>query len=756
LGTVEIRGGDAGGAWQPIGAEPLRWGEVNRLVGSQPVYRLAAASPASSGGTVAETIVENVTRLASPSVDASASQELVLFALHDPAKPWHAATDIGTALQPDGGAWSLDRIADDQAAEFSPRIARVDPSTFLGTWTRVSGDVSGATNPVQVVPRLEIVAAWFFPDLGFWSEPKQLTTNAVVDRDPLPVVFGATRGILWIQNEADAGIGDATIGDRLLFSKWTGGRWDTPQTLWSGPKGILSVAFVADAADEGHAVLAVDEDGNLDTKADRELYGLSTASGEWQAAVRVTTDGVEDAAPALVAPNGVPLCVWSTTASTNVALVYTPLSPWNPRPVHAQQTLASEAPTLDGVTLPGGAAVAYSVQMSEGMDIFASFYDATLDRWSLPRQLTHDEDAESALSLACDGTNLVVAYLKTLTVRTNLDLEISGQMQHLENIPQPGRTDLCLLRHALGNDLAVVPGSLILEPSNPAPGSNATIKVIIENRGDLPVQGVEVVFYDGNPASGGTPIGSAQVISGIMTGGATQEVSVSWTVPAGTNAHDTYVVVDPALTVDDRVRANNIVSALTVLPDLAIETCWNTEISRSTVALVARLLNSGATPAGPFKVSWRLGAADGEEIGRNSVGPLAAGQIYEVPYLWNTSGRYFTSRFVTVYAVADGSKVVQELDELNNAYPQSVRVVPSWIPRLLGLEMIDGGNAKLLFEATGGVPTDFVVQSADSLAKPIQWSEETSAVVTRTAPGRFEVQVPQRGSVRFYRILATP
>ena len=108
----------------------------------------------------------------------------------------------------------------------------------------------------------------------------------------------------------------------------------------------------------------------------------------------------------------------------------------------SEYTLANQAPTLDGVTLPGGAALAYAVQGSNGVDIVASFYDAALDRWSLPRQLTGDEDVESALALAHDGTNVVIAYLKTQTLRTNADVVIAGQTNHLVNVPQPGRTDL--------------------------------------------------------------------------------------------------------------------------------------------------------------------------------------------------------------------------------------------------------------------------------------------------------------------------
>jgi hypothetical protein len=79
--------------------------------------------------------------------------------------------------------------------------------------------------------------------------------------------------------------------------------------------------------------------------------------------------------PVLVAPNGIPVCVWNQGG----ALLYTPLSIWNEKPVYAQATPVTDAPTLAGVTLPGGAAVAYAAQSLEGVELYSSFYNAAQD-----------------------------------------------------------------------------------------------------------------------------------------------------------------------------------------------------------------------------------------------------------------------------------------------------------------------------------------------------------------------------------------
>jgi hypothetical protein len=325
---------------------------------------------------------------------------------------------------------------------------------------------------------------------------------------------------------------------------------------------------------------------------------------------------------------------------------------------------------LPWVTMPGGAAVAYTVQGPNGVDIVASFYDAELDCWSLPRQLTNDEHAETALSLACDGNELVMAYLKAQTRRTDMDVEIDGQMHHLENVPQPGRTDLYVLRHALTNDLAVVSESLAVEPANPAPDATATIRATIENHGDLPLQNVEAVFYDGDPSRGGVQIGDRQVISGTLIAGGRGEVSTSWTVPAKDVSHEIFVVVDPRMAVEDRGRSNNTLSVLAVLPDLAIETCWSTEVSSTSMALTARVVNTGVIPAGEFDVSWRLASPDGQEIGRSTIGSLIDGGAYEATFTWDGAQQ------AQVFAVVDCARCVPESDETNNVSSLAVFHAP--------------------------------------------------------------------------------
>ena len=655
-------------AWQPIGTTPLKWGELNRLPGHRGMSIRSPESRDQTGDSVEEKLLENVTWLAHPSIFADATGSRIVYSLHDTEKPWYSATDIAEVFQEGIDSWAMNRITDDLASEFRPEIAVAGPDTLLGAWVRVDGDISGAEEPEDVVPYLEIVASFYDVTTGSWSAPVPLMDNDQVDHDPLPVIFGDNKGVLWIQNQGGIMPGNTTSGDSLMYTGWNGSTWGTPTAIWSGQKGILDFSFASDGQGEGHVVLAVDEDGDLSTKNDRDLHLISTQSGTWQAAQRLTDNSMEDSLPVLVSPNGQPMLVWSSDAT----LMYSYLSAWAPVAVYAQETLANKAPTLDGVTMPGGAAISYAVQTPEGIDIVAAFYDAQLDQWSLPRQLTSDEHGERSLSLAYNGSEMVMAYLKTQTLYEDIEVELGGEMQTIENVPQPGRTDLYFLRHSMCHDLAVAPDSVLLAPNNPEPGTTADITAVVENRGDLPAQTIQIAVYDGNPDLGGIQIGQTSV-SDVIAGGS-QEVTVSWNVPDDLNAHRISVVVDPALAFDDRDRSNNTCSTWSVQPDLDVQTASSEHLSETGVALTVKITNGGVIPSGLFDVCWRLGSIDGEVLGSKEIQTIGAGSSRESTLVWDQSTHEFQNESVTVYAIVDSGDVVFESDEANNTHFQSVSV----------------------------------------------------------------------------------
>lgn len=660
----------AGGTdWIPIGSSLSAWGDANRPAAPEkprqlmPIVLKQDVAPEQNEYA----IVENVTTVSTPWLAADTNGASVEFTLHHTDKPWYAATDIAEARTMDGKTWSINSITDDMNAEFTPKATKLSQTQNLSAWMRIHGDVSNAEDPAAIAPYQEIAASWQDTTTKTWAAAVRVTNNDLVDRDPLPVAFGLNQGIIWIQNESDLELGNTESGDRLLFVPCAGSTWGNPQTLWAGKKGILDFSFAEDGQGRGHIAFAVDEDGNPDTREDREIYLISTAGAEFQPAVRLTQDKLEDALPTLSAPNGAAMIIWNKGGE----LYYAWLDQFNPGAVFAEETDSSKASSLAVATMPAGTAIAYTSNSSEGTDIFAVFYDALLDRWSLPRQLTHDESVESSLSLAFDGYQLIMAYLKTQIIHTDVDVQIEGEMEHFENMPQPAQTDLYILYHPIGDYLAVTTGSLIFDPENPAPGSSATIKAIVQNNGDFPVQDVTVAFYDGDPDDGGILIGQSAV-AGPLVAGDQAETLVDWDIPETFSTHHIYVVVDPDLAIDDRDRTNNSTAAWVSQPELTIETAWSDPISSTTLSLTAKVVNMGVIPSGSFEVAWRLDSPEGNEIGRTTVESITPGGENEVSLLWDVQAPVQPGQFVPVYVVIDPDDSITESDETDNLAPQSV------------------------------------------------------------------------------------
>jgi hypothetical protein len=151
-----------------------------------------------------------------------------------------------------------------------------------------------------------------------------------------------------------------------------------------------------------------------------------------------------------------------------------------------------------------------------------------------------------------------------------------------------------------------------------------------------------------------------------------------------------------------------------------------------------------------------LAGPNGLEIGRAVVPPLDAGAVYEASGLWDTAALPYRDAFLPVWAVADPQGVVEEWDETNNTYSQSVHVAPAWAPRFTQARLTENGGLRLSFEAADAAPGNFVLESAPSLLPSPVWTPETGVVVQMPEAGHFQVDLPRPEQTRFYRVRTQP
>jgi len=740
------------GAWMPLGTGQRLWGPVDRppiaSLSHQPRRPVGLAGPGPSETAI---VRENVSRLARPALWAENNETRVLYVTSDPAKPWHASTDLALATQIGQEPWSVDPVTSDLAAEFNPAVAAAAWGA-AAAWERIAGDAANLIHPAEVGPLLEIVACFYDRQSGLWTEPVALTTNQVVDRKPVVVAWTDGAGVLWIQNQGGASVGTAASGDRVCFAATAGaGQWQQPVILWEGPQGVLDLSAVCGPDGVLYAAWVVDEDGDPATRADRELYSCTAFSRIWGVPVRLTRDAVEDADPSLAIIGTNPLFVWRSGG----ALTYAGMGQWNPRPVHQVEAEDADVPpTL--AAIPGGAALVYPLPGSIGTDVMVCTYDPALDQWCAPRPLTADVDVEHSVAAAHGGADLVLACLRTQTIRTNKTVVIDGATYHLHDLPQPGRTDLEVWRYPLGVDPAAQTSSMRLDPPNPLPGATSMIHLRVENRGEFAVQEVRVAFFDGDPNAGGAvPLGATANTAPLLPGAA-EAVSMPWVVPGNSGSHHVFALVEPVQPMADRDRSNNIASVWTVLPDLVVEAVSATSVGANHVALEARVRNTGTIPTTKSTLAWRLGQPDGSVIARQSLPVLKPGALIELSWLWAPPQRDESETWVAVWALADDDNTVREIDESNNQRRLSTRTVAFWVPRISNVRLEDSDMVALDIVAPSAVPTELEVEATDALANTAVWSVEPAANISRIGPSAFRATLPLPDGSRFYRVKLTP
>jgi hypothetical protein len=128
-------------------------------------------------------------------------------------------------------------------------------------------------------------------------------------------------------------------------------------------------------------------------------------------------------------------------------------------------------------------------------------------------------------------------------------------------------------------DLAVTESDIDFDPTTPFEGQLVTISAVIHNLGSTDGYPVLVDFYDGDPLSGGTQIGTTQQIPHILVEGENATANVVWDTTGEAGSHDIYVVVDEDTIIIETSEMNNkayktvVVSAAPV--PIHLEEGWN-------------------------------------------------------------------------------------------------------------------------------------------------------------------------------------
>ncbi len=676
-------------AWQPAGRDYIG-----------PGYATFVGTPSLSSATLDQsTIISDTYPYADPTVAYLGNGRVLAVWVHDDVgKPQHQGLELRSSLG-NGITWTTPiSLTDDLIMDFQPAIAAT-PDGALVAWARLRDAVTGTlpVSPTQLYDQMEIAYATYDGAGGTWSAPQTLTDNSVMDFLPTAQSHLSRTMLLWLQdpdNDFPTFPGDTIpLSENVYYAVRDGGTWVITATR------ALTDTSMAEqpqfAYDGQRAVLAWSHDADRDpsTITDTEiLYATwNVTDTTWSAPQPLTvTNDLADRFPRLAydsagtahllwvrqVPNPDPdapddllsrlyHATFDGTAWSTPTLVLEDLG------IEGLELLSDEGDNLIAV---------WRAASGEVSDLYRIAYDVQDGSWSQPLMLTQNRDMEWAYDAVWDDLNdqvfivlmdrQVITEVVQVEFPTTTSLAFSpgtGMAVLTETVPitMPafGPSRLAQLTYAPAPDLVITTTDIVLSPGNPAPGSTATISATIANQGDMAARPVEAAFYDGDPGSGGTLIGTA-ALPDSLPGGLTTTVTISWAVPITPATHTLYILLDPSDQVAESDEGNNQATRAAVLPDLTVAYGYAVYAEGRGITLTAHISNTGVYTATGAQVAFRQEAITGTLIGQPALAPLSPGQAETVSLFWPLTSTVPISPIIWI--LADPTDALLEADEGNN------------------------------------------------------------------------------------------
>lgn len=180
--------------------------------------------------------------------------------------------------------------------------------------------------------------------------------------------------------------------------------------------------------------------------------------------------------------------------------------------------------------------------------------------------------------------------------------------------------DLMLLDRDLNCDLAVSGADYIRDTL--VAGQTLTFTVDVTNNSGKTVQGVQVIARNGM-----TELASSEFGITLLPG-QTKTAYLNYTLPDTLSLTSAEITVLPTA-LEDLNAGDNTAECLFRSLDISVETCAAVHTESGT-QILAQVVNRGSSASESFTVVFRQSGSEGPELGRQSVEPLAPGELKNV------------------------------------------------------------------------------------------------------------------------------
>ena len=531
-------------------------------------------------------------------------------------------------------AWSSPQlVSEDGTADFYPDVAETE-SGAICAWQNVRQVMPDDADMAKLLENQEISVVHYDSQTGTWGKAINLTDNSYLDRSPSVAVRQNKAIVTWVSNERNDTLGSLTAPNQIYYALFDGSTW-SQKTLAAQGVGSIVKSDLAYNGSQAVLVYGVDEDGDLTTDTDQDLYAIQFDGSRWSAPVRLTDNDEQDANPyAAYDSAGILQLVWYDGQGVRQA---GNLDMENSTKIIELQNSSGGADFQLLTDANDNMTLIWPDASERGQDIFLASFDAKLGVWGKGSKATDTDAMERSLSGIWnpDGS-LLVAYNKVTVLQETRQIQSGGKIIDIET-PIAGPTDLYASLITLEGDLAISEESIALSPSLLVPGSDVAISAKVLNKGLKGAADIQVNVYYGDPSDSVNLIGKITIPGPVEAGGEIQ-FAIPWTIPEVPESDRIiYVVVDPDLTQDDIDRSNNTGAFTAFIPDYELAELVVNNIGPSLRGILMDVKNKGVVSAADIPIIITP-AEDPDTILMNGIiESLAPGETITVSFEWDST-----------------------------------------------------------------------------------------------------------------------
>lgn len=697
---------------------------------------LAMASPlAATAKANPFTLVEGGYPSPSPSLTAQGVKDHLVYLRDNENRSALNRTELVYRLGVSNDWQNVQTVWDDGTADFMPSIGVDGNGKVVATWVNGKTAAEDSSGLADMIQGMEIAVGVRDSATGTWT-CQNLTDNDVVDMVPhLKMAANGSAAVVWMRNTGNGISGTKDAPSDLMMAFYRNGAWSEVKTVVP-QAGVVTTFDVAYDGSNFCLAYTLDDDGNISTRGDEEIWSVSGTASRWGEPKRLTEDEVEDSRPFTWYANGTVQIAWLHGQKLMTGTLNSEADDFV-----STNLFAAICPAGEFKVVPKGDQATFVWQCEAEQDhlvsdIASAEYDVTSGAMGPVSQLLATEKVERNLSGAVGVDGAFRMAYESVEVSTNEE----GRVVY-------GEVDLNVYRVESGCDVGLLDGACSFAEGAPVADETGDVMVKIENFRNTAVGDVCVRVYWGE--GDGLRNITTQDVHTNLSAKSSVVVSVPCYFSSGFPNAVFTIEVDPLEVLPDVDRSNNTLVWRSEPEEwnLAFANVSADSLGQDNWIISVDVANYGGLPlqAGEKVRFWR-GEVGGVVIGEDEIGLVRAnGGRAGASIEWSLGGQTPTTAHEEIWVELVSGKIATplkielatSLDSDGDGVTDAEEILRSRMPTYVGVDTVvksQGGSVEASGEwatvSEDGTVDETHVISFERLADIPAWIEDYEITVS--------------------------